>query len=159
MKGAYMPHHLSQLITSTSNARMRLRLLAVSHFIDGQSRTQIAIFLKVSRTSVNKWVHTYLHEGLDGLKEKKHTGRPKSLNSTQLSLLKDFVIDSAIKPDGGRLQGKDVQHFIAEEFDVIYQKTNVYDTLHQLGLSWITTRSKHPKQSLDAQESFKKIPV
>ena len=74
-----MPHHLSQLITSTSNARMRLRLLAVSHFIDGQSRTQIAIFLKVSRTSLNKWVHTYLHEGLDGLKEKSTQAAPNLL--------------------------------------------------------------------------------
>ena len=154
-----MSHNISQLITSTNNARMRLRLLAVSHFIDGKSRTQIALFLKVSRTSVNKWIHSYLHEGLDGLKEKKHPGRPKSLNSKQLSLLKKFVIDSAIKPDGGRLQGKDVQAFIAEEFGVFYQKTNVYDTLHQLGLSWITTRSKHPKQSLEAQETFKKIPI
>ncbi len=143
-----MAHNLSKLMTSTNNARMRLRLLAVSHFIDGKSRTQIAIFLKVSRTSVNKWIHAYLHDGLDGLKEKKHTGRPKSLNSKQLALLKKFVIDSAIKPDGGRLQGKDVQAFIAAEFGVIYQKTNVYDTLHQLELGWITTRSKHPKQSL-----------
>ncbi|WP_425610157.1 hypothetical protein [Vibrio splendidus] len=25
-------------------------------------------------------------------------------------------------------------------------------------MSWITTRSKHPKQSEEAQESFKKIP-
>jgi hypothetical protein len=25
-------------------------------------------------------------------------------------------------------------------------------------LSWITTRSKHPKQSIEAQETFKKIP-
>ncbi|PTP18423.1 hypothetical protein CWO07_25070, partial [Vibrio splendidus] len=30
--------------------------------------------------------------------------------------------------------------------------------LHELNLSWITTRSKHPKQSEEAQESFKKIP-
>ncbi|MBE3932117.1 helix-turn-helix domain-containing protein [Vibrio parahaemolyticus] len=27
---------------------------------DGHSRTQIAKFLKVSRTSVNKWVQTFL---------------------------------------------------------------------------------------------------
>ncbi|WP_443263787.1 hypothetical protein [Vibrio sp. S12_S33] len=32
---------------------MRTRLLAISHFVDGKSRTQIAKCLKVSRTSVN----------------------------------------------------------------------------------------------------------
>ncbi|ELV8626781.1 helix-turn-helix domain-containing protein [Vibrio cidicii] len=29
----------------------------------------------VSRTSVNRWVHTFLEEGLEGLKEKPRTGR------------------------------------------------------------------------------------
>ncbi|WP_424416711.1 helix-turn-helix domain-containing protein [Oceanisphaera sp.] len=38
---------------------MRLRLLAVSHFVDGKNRTQIAAFLKVSRNSVNNWVKSY----------------------------------------------------------------------------------------------------
>ena len=84
-----MAHNLAKLISSTNNARMRLRLLAVSHFLDGKSRTQIALFLKVSRTSVNKWIHAYLHNGVDGLKEKKHPGRPKSLNNTQLAQLKN----------------------------------------------------------------------
>ncbi len=111
-----MTHSLSKLMTSTNNVRMRLRLLAVSHFIDDKSCTQIAIFLKVSRTSVNKWIHTYLHDGLDRLKEKKQTGRPKSLNSKPLSLLKKIVIDSAIKPDGGSLQCKDVQAFYCRRY-------------------------------------------
>lgn len=50
-----MKNTLSSLINSTSNARLRMRYLAVSHFIDGKSRTEIARFLKVSRVSVNKW--------------------------------------------------------------------------------------------------------
>ncbi|WP_425439330.1 helix-turn-helix domain-containing protein [Pseudoalteromonas denitrificans] len=37
-----------------------MRLLGVSHFIDGKNRTQIARFLKLSRTSVNKWIKCYL---------------------------------------------------------------------------------------------------
>ncbi|EOU2463402.1 helix-turn-helix domain-containing protein [Vibrio navarrensis] len=57
-----------------------MRLLALAHFKDGHSRTQIAKFLMVSRTSVNKWVHTFLEEGLEGLKEKPRTGRPPLLN-------------------------------------------------------------------------------
>ncbi|HCH2844654.1 TPA: helix-turn-helix domain-containing protein [Vibrio parahaemolyticus] len=37
---------------------------------DGYSRTQIVKFLKVSRTSINKWVQTFFEEGPEGLKEK-----------------------------------------------------------------------------------------
>ncbi len=36
----------------------------------------MAKFLKVSRTSVNQWVQTFLKKGLEGLKEKPRTGRP-----------------------------------------------------------------------------------
>ncbi len=46
---------------------MKMRLLALAHFQEGCSRTEIAKYLKVSRTSVNKWVQVFLKEGLDGL--------------------------------------------------------------------------------------------
>jgi transposase len=56
------------------------------------------------------------------------------------------------------LQGRGVQEYIKNSFGVSYQKNNIYLILHKLNLSWITTRSKHSKQSIEAQESFKKIP-
>lgn len=153
-----MNHDFSALINATSNARYRLKLIAVSHFIEGKNRTKIASFLKVSRRSVNIWIKTYLELGLAGLNAKSPTGRPSKLTPEQLNTVKLYVIENAIKPEGGRLQGKDVQTFIEKEFGVIYQKTNIYQLMHKLNLSWITTRSKHPKQSIEAQEAFKKIP-
>jgi transposase len=152
-----MPSDLSKLINSTSNARLRLRLLAVSHFIDGKNRTEIASFLKVSRLSVNKWIKAYLDAGLDGLIEKQRSGRPSRLTQSQKKRLKNYVISNAIKPEGGRLQGSDITQFIADEFNVSYKPSGVYRLLHELNLSWITTRSKHPKQSEEEQEDFKKI--
>ncbi|KZN54311.1 hypothetical protein N482_24545, partial [Pseudoalteromonas luteoviolacea NCIMB 1942] len=59
--------------------------------------------------------------------------------------------------DGGRLIGADIQTYISKRFNVNYQLGNVYRLLHSLELSWITTRSKHPKQSKEAQEAFKKV--
>ncbi|EKB1972426.1 helix-turn-helix domain-containing protein [Vibrio parahaemolyticus] len=41
---------------------------------DVYSRTQIVKFLKVSRTSGNNWVQTFLEEGLEGRQEKPSTG-------------------------------------------------------------------------------------
>lgn len=147
-----------KLIRATSDARMRTRLLAVSHFVDGKNRTQIAEFLKVSRTSVNQWVSAYLKDGIEGLIEKQHTGRPPRLTSTQLTLLKQYIIDNAVKPEGGKLQGTDIIEYISEEFGILYSLSGVYKILRKLDLVWITTRSKHPKQSIEKQEDFKKIP-
>lgn len=84
-----MNSDLSKLISATSNARLRLRLLAVSHFIDGKNRTEIASFLKVSRPSVNKWIKAYLDLGVEGLVEKPHTGRPSKLTTDQKIILKN----------------------------------------------------------------------
>ena len=81
-----MEHDFSALINATSNARQRLKLLAVSHFIEGKSRTEIASFLKVSRRSVNIWIKYYLDFGLDGLKVKSRSGRPSKLTPKQLAI-------------------------------------------------------------------------
>ena len=51
-----MRHNLAELINAETNARQRLKLLAVSHFLEGKNRTEIADFLKVSRRSVNIWI-------------------------------------------------------------------------------------------------------
>ena len=153
-----MSHNFTELINATTNARQRLKLLAVSHFLEGKSRTDIAAFLKVSRRSVNIWIKAYLHSGLIGLEVKPRSGRPHRLTPEQLANIKQYVIDNAIKSEGGRLQGKDIKEYIETTFGVTYQKTNIYHLLNKLNLSWITTRSKHPKQSEEVQASFKKIP-
>jgi transposase len=147
-----------KLIQSTSNARLRMRLLAISHFVDGKNRTEIAKFLKVSRVSVNKWVKAYLDFGIEGLFEKPHTGRPSRLTTKQKIKLKKYITENAIKPTGGRLQGVDIMDYIFKEFNITYGLSGVYRLLNELNLSWITTRSKHPKQSEKQQEDFKKIP-
>ena len=58
---------IAALVKSEKSARKRIRYLALLHFTEGHSRTAIASMLKVSRTSVNKWVSTYLSLGLSGL--------------------------------------------------------------------------------------------
>ncbi|TEW53788.1 winged helix-turn-helix domain-containing protein [Psychromonas sp. RZ22] len=58
-----------------------------------------------------------------------------------------------------RLIGSDIQSFILEHFGYQYHLSSVYKLLHRLGFSWITSRSKHPKQSIEAQEDFKKFQI
>ncbi|WP_269902821.1 helix-turn-helix domain-containing protein [Shewanella nanhaiensis] len=41
------------------NAQKRSRLLALAHFSEGHNRSEITKILKVSRTSVNKWVDDF----------------------------------------------------------------------------------------------------
>ena len=112
----------------------------------------------ISRTSVNKWISQYHQNGLEGLVDKKTTGRPLRLSEEQCHQLINYVNKAAKSNDGGRLVGTDVQSYILDNFGFRYHLSSVYKLLHKLGFSWITSRSKHPKQSPEAQEYFKKIP-
>ncbi|MEE2030341.1 IS630 family transposase ISSpu8 [Shewanella oneidensis] len=138
---------IAALVKSEKSARIRMRYLALLHFSEGHSRTAIASMLKVSRTSVNRWISTYLAQGLSGLDDAPNLGRPATLSTAQQAKLKTFVQHQSLSEQGGRLVAKDVGHFIQTEFGVTFKQTNLYRLLHQLGFSWITTRSRHPKQS------------
>lgn len=145
-----------KLASQQKSIQMKMRLLALAHFKEGHSRTQIAKFLKVSRTSVNKWVKTFLDEGLEGLQEKKRSGRPAFLTPKQKEQLAQFIKEEAQNTKGGRLIGADIHAYIVEHFSKHYHPDSIYYLLNHMGFSWITSRSKHPKQSQDAQDEFKK---
>ena len=99
--------NFTKLASQQKTIQMKMRLLALEHFKDGQSRTQIAKFLRVSRTSVNKWVQLFLAEGLQGLQEKPRTGRPAFLSPKQREQLSDYNKIEAQSSSGGRLTGND----------------------------------------------------
>lgn len=147
------------LAKKETNARMQLRLLALANFKDGMSRYKIAECLKVSRTSVNKWVSDFLKHGLEGLQEAQRSGRPAKLSHKQLEQLSKYIESHAEQPNGGRLQGPDIQQYILQSFGVAYELSNIYRLLNVLGFSWITSRSRHPQQSQEAQDAFKKFPT
>ena len=150
------PLNLKALIAQETNGRMRIRLLALSHIKDGADRAKTAKYLKVSRKSVNDWAKKFFNEGMSGLLEKTRSGRRSKLTETQLSELKAYVQSHSIKEKGGRLKAETLVSVIEEKFGVKYSRTNVYRLLHALNFSWITSRSRHPKQSQEIQDDFKK---
>lgn len=153
------PPEIKKIARATSDARLKMRYLAVYHFESGYNRTHIAEMLGVSRRSVNMWIKCYLEGGLEALKSKKSPGRPIQLSEEQLGLLAEFIEANSIKEQGGRIIAEDVREYILTTFNVNYAIRNVYRLMHSLGFSWITSRSRHPKQSLEAQEAFKKLPT
>jgi transposase len=151
------PINLKALIAQETNGRMRIRLLALLHIKDGADRTQAAKHVKVSRKVVNDWAKKFFNEGLEGLNEKTRSGRQSKLTEDQLSELKEYIQRHSIKESGGRLNAAALVSVIDDKFGVKYSRTNVYRLLHALNFSWITSRSRHPKQSQEIQEDFKKI--
>ena len=101
----HTPEELKKLAFQESNARVRVRLLALYHFRLGNNRAQVARILGVARGSVNKWVNRYLANGLEGIQTKASTGRPSKLSDSQRAQIARFVLSQVDAKDGGRLIG------------------------------------------------------
>ncbi|NDO75904.1 helix-turn-helix domain-containing protein [Shewanella sp. SE1] len=139
------------------NPQKRMRLLAVSIFLQSRNRTQVANQLKVARSSVNSWVSNYLEQGLVGLEDKQRPGKRPSLSNDQKRRLARYIEFKAQSNEGGRLTGADIQQYILSEFGVEYHLNHIYKLLKGMGFSWITSRSRHPKQTQGVQNAFKKV--
>ena len=150
---------LLKLSRAEKNARKRMRLLALSQFLECKNRTQVANQLNISRTSVNKWVTQYLEAGLDGLEARKAKGRTPFLTVKQQMQLGHFIETQSQNEQGGRLTGEKILNYIKTEFGVNYHHNAIYKLLKQLGFSWITSRSRHPKQQQGVQDAYKKLPT
>lgn len=128
--------NIAALVKSEKSAQKRMRYLALLHFSDGHSRTAIVRMLKVSRTSVNRWIATYLAQGLRGLDDTPNPGRPATLSTAQHSKPSSKrSYSTKVYLNRGRLMAKDVGHFIQSEFGVTFKQANNYRLLHQLGFS------------------------
>jgi len=155
----YTAEHFKKLSKQEKDRRLKIRYLAIYHFKKGANRTQIASYIGVARGSVNTWISTYLSQGIEGLTSKPNTGRPSKLTSKQKQDLSAYIKSNAVKPNGGRLIAEDITQYIETNFNVEYKQNSIYNLLHTLGFSWITSRSKHPKQSQECQDAFKKLPT
>ena len=80
----YTSVELIKLSKSEKDARMRIRILAVSCFLECHNRAQVARHqLKVSRRSVNEWVKNDLNIGIDGLKANMNSTNASKLDEHQ----------------------------------------------------------------------------
>lgn len=150
---------LLALSKKEKNPNKRVRLLAVSLYLECRNRAQVARQLKVARRSVNTWVSGYLAHGLSGLEDKPRNGKPSALSAKQKQQLSRFI-DSRTQTDkGGRLTGMHISEYIQAEFGVDYHLSHIYKILAKQGYSWITSRSRHPKQQSGVQDAYIKVPT
>ena len=95
--------------------------------IDGKSLDQIIELTGKSRPVVNKWRNRFRESGLDGLKDARRSGKPKTITPEQ----KTMVIEKACsKPQGGYTNWS--QERIAQEIGISQSK--VFQILKQADL-------------------------
>ena len=88
-------------------------------------------------------------------KELKSHNRLKAFATRQKAIAEGLIWAGLLALLVKRRLGTDIQTYIEREFGVAYELSNVYRLLRELGFSWITSRSRHPKQDGQVQEALK----
>jgi transposase len=128
------------------DAKQRDRYRAVLLALDGHSAEAIMKVLDRSRNFVQRWVYAYRDGGIDAVRPRVQSGRPRKLTASEEMQLRGRVLAGPIEKDGVcSLRGPDIRRIISNEFGVHYSLPAVYVVLHRLGLSCLVPRPKHKK--------------
>ena len=138
------------------NARTRLRLLGVANALSGMPAAAAARAVGVGRATLYDWLGRYRAAGIDGLRDRPKSGRPRLLTPEQ-----DAAFRARIEagPDHARdgmtaFRGVDMRRILKEEFEVGAGLSSAYQLAHRLGLAWIAPRPRHPRRDPAAQAAF-----
>ena len=130
--------------------------LNFANVCDRTPKAQISQSLFISTDQIDAWLKRFHKQGVEGLKDKPRSGRPRLLHSDAHEALKQKIEDAQVARSGGRLQGKGIIELIKDEWGVTYSLSGIYYLMKDIGMSWISTRSRHPKQDEQSQMHFKK---
>ena len=118
--------------------------------------SEVADIVLASEVSIRKWVKAFSEGGMNGLLEEAGRGRQKKLPKHQEDKFITEVKKMQKERQGGRVIGKDIQKLLLEKFKIKYCLNSIYVLLDRLEFSWISCRSKHPNNSQEAINNFKK---
>jgi transposase len=146
---------LKELYQSEKCRRMGTRLLSLYHLKNGKKLTEVMDITLASECSIRAWTKKYADAGFLGLLEGDGRGRYPKLPKEKESEAIEEINKMQAARDGGRIVGHELQEMLIKKFDVKYCLRSIYVLLDRLGFSWISCRSKHPKTSQEAIETFK----
>jgi len=142
----------------TQDAAAARRMLALALVMEGRSRVEAAESCGMDRQTLRDWVHRYNAEGLAGLCDRDHPGRPPRLTLAQKAELARLVeAGPDLARDGVvRWRCVDLQAVIKERFGVDMAERTVGTVLNKLGFRRLSPRPYHPRKDAAAQEAYKK---
>lgn len=139
------------------NSRNKIRLIAMAHIQEGKTLKQTAAALKVHWITIQTWLRNFRNFGIERLYVKTTKVTPSKISKQVETWIVNFLTMLNSHDTGGHITGKQLQSIITKEFSIKCCLQTIYNTLHRLKFSWITSRSKHPKSDAEVQELYKKL--
>ena len=149
---------LQDEIHRNKDARYDHRLHAVLLVARGNSCKQVAEDLGDSLRTVQSWVNAFNKDGLEGLMESEHSGRPARLTDDQLDTISTALrrSPSDFGLPGNIWDGKTLSAFIRKSFQLTIGVRQCQRLFGELGFRYRKPRPMILGSSAEAKEEFKK---
>lgn len=135
----YEIQEIRKLLKSNESYLVGMRLQIVYQVALGHSSRELASLNNVSFKQVTNWVHRFEKEGIEGLKNKKGRGRKALLNDKKLERIKSLLMNESPENYGykaKRWTGPLLKNWIEQEYNISYEKAQIYNLLSKLGFSF-----------------------
>jgi transposase len=133
-----------------------LRFLGIANILDGFGRKDSAELVGMSQTSLERLVKRYNAEGVDGLRDKPRSGRPRIMSQEQEAELKRIILAGPADRKRGpaEFNVRGIVALIKEKFNIRMSPEAVRTRLHGMGLEKLVCRPIHHKTDQAAQDKF-----
>jgi len=129
---------------AAGDLRLVRRISALLGLAKGETVTEVAETVSVSRQTIHNWLKSFMREGMDGLAYRWSRGRKPRLTKTQKKRLAELIKAGPLEAGyaTGCWTSLLIQQLILREFGVLYNRHYVCDLLHNLDFSF--QKAKNP---------------
>lgn len=149
---------IKRLYVKERDEKRKLRLLAAFHRKRGLSVDKIADLLSLPKRTVHGWLWKIEKDKLDGISDRKQSGRPKLLKESQLVSLRKDLLRNPVEL--GYRQGfwstKLVQEHVMKKFKTRFVSRHITRLLNKIGFSVQKPRPSDYRANKAQQARFKK---
>jgi putative transposase len=145
---------LDSVYRKETNANIKERIILVKRVrYDKQKAANTAeTELGKTRTWAYKWLHRFDRDGLEGLKDKKKTGRPPDISKEVMVKIRQELANSSTGWDF-----RQVMDLIYKKTGVRYHEVHIYRLLHKWGFKSKVPQKKFVNSASDKEKKkFKK---
>jgi transposase len=160
IKDPHIAFILQDEIRRSEESRYDHRLHAVLLVAKGMSCPEASDYLGDPERTLRQWISQYIKDGLQGLVENEHPGRPTKLTSPQMEQINHVLRGKPEKAGlkGAIWDGKLLSAFIQKEFGITLGIRQCQRMFRQLGFRMRKPRPMIAHANPEVQDVFKKSP-